>query len=52
MEENSIALIPDLLAGTEEAIQYVSEALNKAIILNIWPITTTLGVHSGELTIV
>lgn len=52
MEENSVALIPDLLAGTEEAIQYVSEALNKAIILNIWPITTTLGVHSGELTIV
>jgi SNF2 family DNA or RNA helicase len=52
MEENSDALIPDLLAGTEEAIQYVSEALDKATTLNIWPITTTLGVHRKELTII
>ena len=52
MEENSDALIPDLLAGTKEAIQYVSEALDKATTLNIWPITTTLGVHREELTII
>ena len=36
MEERSDALIPDLLAENQKAIQYVSEALEKAVELNIW----------------
>ncbi len=42
MEENSDALIPDLLTDNEEIAQYVSKALDKAINLNIWPISNEI----------